>query len=208
MGSRHSRLAVTEITGTLLMIAVTLVAGAAVIGWVNGQAASSENVLGQNAANQANYFKESFVVVSVQFSNNAPNFCQATGGQTYCNQVSIAIYNNGGIGLTIQSVTFANTTSKSASGARVPTMSVALSLPTPTSASYTMTYTCGSTKGTTTAAAPTQPVAQASVPPTLYTFTLPPLCPITSGILDGASYSLQVLGLYGNLVSTQVTANG
>ena len=190
------------------MVAVTLVAGVAVFGWVNGQAATSENALGQNEAKQANYEQESFVIVSVQFSDSNPSGCQVTSGQTYCNQVSVAIYNNGGIGLTIQSIVFSNSTDKSASGVTVPLLSVSLTLPTPTSTTYTMSYTCGFVTGSSSSPSPTQPVKKQSVPPTIYTFTLPSACPVSSGILDGASYTVQVLGLYGNLVTTQVTANG
>ena len=190
------------------MVAVTLIAGVAVFGWVNGQAAASENAVGQNDAKQVNYDQESFVIVSVQFSDSNPSGCPVSSGHTYCNQVSVAIYNNGAVGLTIQSIVFSNSTAKSVSGATVPLLSVSLTLPTSTSTTYTMAYTCGLASGSSSSPSPTQPVKIQSVPPTVYTFTLPAACVVTSGILDGASYSLHVLGLYGNLVTTQVTANG
>lgn len=189
------------------MIGITLGAGAAVFGWVNSQAGTSENALGQSSAKQANYYEESFVIVSVQFSDSGPS-CQVSSGQTYCNVVSIAVYNNGEVGLTINSITFSNSSWKSISGAIVPKMYVALNLPTPLSTKYSMQYICGSTSGSSSSASPSQPVARESVPPTVYTFTLPASCPTSSGILDGASYTIQLTGLYGNVVTSEVTANG
>ena len=204
------------------MIALTIVAGAAVFGWVNSQAGVSEGSLGQNAANQANYYHESFVIVSIQFSYNTggtTGLCKVTGGNTWCNQVSVAIYNNGQVGLTVQSIVLANASFTSASGTTVPLLKETLGLTSAASGTYNVpSYTCG----TTTGPPPTvpsenllqtgvsEPIAQQSTPPTLFTFTLPPssVCGTTSGILDGALYSVQVVGLYGNVVTSEVTANG
>lgn len=197
------------------MIGVTLTAGAAVIGWVNGQAASSEGALGSSAANQIDYSKESFVVVSVQFyysSTGAPGVfaaCPSSGSpaETYCNEVSVAIYNNGAVGLTIGSISLVNSTKTSVSGAPVPSLSVSFAWQSK-SATYTGTASCSGTVGTPSMAAPTQPIGLESVPPSVFTFTLPTNCPTNDGILDGASYTLQVVGLYGNIITTQLTANG
>ena len=90
----RKRFGIAELTGSLLMIALTIVAGAAVFGWAISQAGVSEGSLGQNAANQANYYHEGFVVVSVQFSYNTGGTtgpCQVSGGNTWCNQVSVAL---------------------------------------------------------------------------------------------------------------------
>jgi len=207
------RAAIAEITGSLMMIALTIIAGAAVFGWAISQAGVSENALGQNAAQQANYYHESFVMVSVQFSYNG-GACQVSGGNTWCNQVSVAVYNNGGAALTVQSIVLANASKLSASGSTVPKMRVSLSLTSASTGTYSMpSYTCGSTNGagspeTLLQSGVSEPIAIASSPPTMFTFTLPASCGVTSGILDGALYSVQVVGLYGNIVTSQVTANG
>jgi hypothetical protein len=197
------------------MIALTLIAGAAVFGWVNGQARVSEGALGQAAATQANYYHESFVIVSVQFLYNNGG---CTGG--WCNQVSVAVYNNGGVGLTVQNIVFGNASSKSAAGTTVPKLSVSLSLTSAIAGTYSMSsYTCGNPPNTVSGPPPTvsenllptgvsEPIASESSPPTVFTFTLPSSCASTSGILDGALYSVQVGGLYGNVVTSEVTANG
>lgn len=219
LGGRGKRAGIAEITGSLLMIALTLVAGAAVFGWVNGQAGASEGALGQAAAAQANYFHESFVIVSVQFSYNkggTTETCQASAGNTWCNQVSVAVYNNGQVGLTIQSIILTSASSTSASGTSVPPLDVPFGLTSASAGTYNVpSYTCGTTTGPPPAVSEnllqtgvSEPIAQQSTPPTLFTFTLPTACPTTSGILDGALYSVQVVGLYGNAVNSEVTANG
>jgi len=192
-----------------MMIALTIVAGAAVFGWAISQAGVSENALGQNAAQQANYYHESFVIVSVQFFYNGVG---CSGG--WCNQVRVAVYNNGGAALTVQSIVFANASKLSASGSTVPKLSVSLSLTSASTGTYSMpSYTCGSSGGagspeTLLQSGVSEPIAMASSPPTMFTFTLPGSCATTSGILDGALYSVQVVGLYGNIVTSEVTANG
>jgi flagellin-like protein len=219
MTNERKRRAISEILGTLLMVGITLVAGAAVFGWANGQAGASEQALGQSAANQANYYHESFVVVSIQFSYNSgtsTGACKATGGNTWCDQVSVAVYNNGQVGLTIQSIVLANASSTSASGSSVPLLRVTFGLTSAAAGAYNApSYTCGTTNGPPPTVSEnllqsgvSEPIAKQSSPPTLFTFTLPSSCPTNSGILDGALYSVQLVGLYGNTVTSEVTANG
>ena len=209
----RGRVGISEITGTLLMIAITLVAGAAVFAWVNSQAAVSENSLGASAADNANYFKESFVLVGVQFydSLNGGSGSPCAGTPTaQCNQVYIDVYNNGAVGLTIQEISFTTVTSTA------PYISVTLTLNSLSSGKYNIAYSCASagvstatTTSTTTSQTVTQAISTDSVPPSVFSFTLPSSC--TNGgyyINDGASYQIQVVGLYGNTVTQQVTANG
>ena len=201
VANEKKRRAVSEIIGTLLMVAVTLIAGAAVFGFVNGQAAASENQYGASVAKNVNYFNEHFVVVSVQFSNSFPTNpspCAKSGGQTYCNQVSISIYNNGAVDLTISQITLKNMTSKSSSGATVPKMSITSD----TTSTRATGYACTSTGISSTS------VKQNVVPPVVFTFTLPACISAASGILVGGSYQIQVLGSYGNTATAQVTASG
>jgi len=222
LGVRKKRPGIAELTGSLMMIALTIIAGAAVFGWALGQAGVSEGALGQNAATQANYYRESFTIISIQFAYNnggTPGACQLSGGQTWCNQVSVAVYNNGGEGLTVQSIVLSRASATSASGGSVPPLSLTLSLTSASAGTYqapaSAPYTCGSTTGpppTVTenllATGVSEPIATQSASPTMFTFTLPSICATTSGILDGGLYSVQVVGLYGNAVMSEVTANG
>ena len=216
---RGKRAGIAELTGSLLMIALTIVAGAAVFGWAISQAGVSEGSLGQNAANQANYYHEGFVIVSVQFSyitGGTTEACPASGGNNWCNQVSVAIYNNGQEGLTIQSIVLASASSKSVSGTAVPPLTMTYALTSATAGSYSVpSYTCGTTTGPPPTVSEnllqtgvSEPIAIQSTPPTLFTFTLPTVCPTTSSILDGALYSVQLVGMYGSSQTSEVTANG
>jgi len=183
------------------MVAVTLIAGTAVFGFVNGQAGSSSAQYGKSVANNVNYLSEHFVVVGVQFASSTGGSCGTAGGHTYCSQVSVSIYNNGAVDLTIKEVLLKNVSSISAGNVAVPSLSVNA-----TSSSTTLKgYACsGSGFGSTQF-----PIAQSQVPPTVLTFTLPTSCvPLASSILVGASYQIEVLGIYGNGVITQVTASG
>jgi len=217
------------------MIAITLVAGVALIGWVNTQAASSENALGTSAVKQANFYKESFVIVGVQFyyetgGSAAPSCYVASNNYIYCNQISVAVYNNGAIGLTITNIQVTGST---------PTMSLSASYSPSSgwcSSGAPCTYTCGPGSGSIPPAVDTttpgfvtisnpahlsnpSQTLQGSVPPTVYTLTLPQTvtggtgtdtctAQTTQWFQDGASYSVQLTGMYGNVVTTQVTANG
>jgi len=94
------------------MLVVTLVAGAAAFGWINGQAASSEGAYGQSVANNVNFLNERFVVLTESFSGigvggscsggTSPNF-QCTGS-------SFWIYNTGQVGFTLYSICIKNLT--------------------------------------------------------------------------------------------------
>lgn len=234
------RVGLSELMGSLLMIALTLVAGAAVFGWVDSQAGVSEGALGAQAASQANYFRESFVNVGVQFYYNnsgAVSGCKYFDPNTYCNEFTVYVYNNGAVPLTIESVAIYNSTYLYGSGSPVPLLSVSYSLTkeiaahgsTPARSEYTTgsgsaSYTCGAVTSlssssrsyvttfnepaSTTGSLISQPVAEQSAPPTAYTFTLPSVCALSQSIVDGASYTIQLVGLYGNSVTTEVTANG
>lgn len=206
--SGRRRVAVSDIIGTLIMVAITLVAGAAVFGFVNGQAGNSENQYGQAVANNVNYLREHFVIVNTQFSGCAP-----AGGNRYCNQVAVSLYNNGNVGLTPKSFTLINTTKTSPSGATVPQMYIVSTASATTAYGKTGTgapAACGAGVSSGTAYAPLSTVGISSVPPTVFTITLPASCfsSASSQILVGASYQLQILGTFGYVAQLQVTASG
>lgn len=213
---RHAgrRVGISELTGTLMMIAITLVAGAAVLAWVNSQAAVSESAYGQRIGNQVDFYNEQFVIVSVQFSERqggVPTSCVSGGsGTTYCNTVSVAIYNTGNVSLQVRDFSIENLTDKSTSGTSVPKLSIT------SDNSTTPLQVCASSQGDRTvddysSKGSTVPVGNSQGPPTVFTFTLPTTCyppsgPAGYGILLGASYQVQVVGRYGNVVTVEVTA--
>ena len=197
------------------MIAITLVAGAAVFGFVNGQAGTSEKQYGIAVANNVNYLREHFVIVNVQFASTPAGAPCVLSGPTnkYCADIFVSIYNNGNVAFTPQSFTLFNTTKTSPSGASVPQMYI-VSTATATTA-YGRTGTgapaaCGSGFSSGAAYTPTTAVGISTVPPTVYTITLPTTCftTLTSQILVGASYQLQILGTFGYVGQVQVTASG
>jgi flagellin-like protein len=110
IGNRLRRRAVSELFATLLMIVVTLIAGASVLGWVNGQAGSSEKAYGNSAANNINYLNERFSAESQVFSNNAGAACSGGSGPgAGCTSASFYLYNDGSLTFTLQSIQIIST---------------------------------------------------------------------------------------------------
>ncbi len=80
------------------MVAITLVAGAAVFGFVNGQTSSSANAVGQNAASNINFLNERQVIVYAAVSTTPGNY-------------TLWVYNSGSIAtLNITAVNVFDTT--------------------------------------------------------------------------------------------------
>ena len=79
------RRGVSELVGSLLAIAITIIAGAAVFGYVNTQAGVTERQLGSGVGATVNYLQERFVVVDMYFAS--------------ASQVTVYVYNNGNIAL-------------------------------------------------------------------------------------------------------------
>jgi flagellin-like protein len=97
---RRRRAAISEILGSLIMIAITLVAGTAVFGFVNGQSGTSAQQVGKSAADNINFLNEREVVVYAAMSS--PSSAQ------------LWVYNNGAINPeTIKSILVRNATSTS-----------------------------------------------------------------------------------------------
>src|SRR6267143_5633731 len=85
--------------GTLLMVSITLIAGAAVIGWVNGQARTSENAYGASAAAGVNYLREHFAPVTSTFTGTGGVAC--SGSPTVCKVANFWVFNNGQLAFTL-----------------------------------------------------------------------------------------------------------
>jgi hypothetical protein len=86
------------------MIAITLVAGAAVFGFVNGQAGSSAQQYGGQVQTQINALGEKFAFAYTYF----PMTTQCPIPLTQC--VSVSIYNSGSIGLSLVSLSIQGAT--------------------------------------------------------------------------------------------------
>jgi hypothetical protein len=77
----------------VITIAITLIAGGALFSYVNGQAATSENSLGQANAANVNFLDERFVVADMGFSGNT---------------AVLSIYNNGNLTLRLGEIVLYN----------------------------------------------------------------------------------------------------
>jgi hypothetical protein len=81
---RARRHGISELMGMILTVVITLIAGAALFGYVNGQAASNENQIGAANAANVNFLNERFQIPQMTFKYTSPT-----------NQISIYVYNNG-----------------------------------------------------------------------------------------------------------------
>jgi hypothetical protein len=86
---------------TVLLVAITLIAGAALFGYVNAQAAGSENKLGAANAGNVNFLNERFVVPQVAYAYTSSTTTTITSVTTSTatlstgKVVTLYIYNNG-----------------------------------------------------------------------------------------------------------------
>ncbi len=80
---RKGRVAISEVLGSLIMIAITLVAGAGVFGFVNGQSGISSSAVGANAAKNINFLNEKETIVYAAMVN--------------ANSANVWVYNYGSI---------------------------------------------------------------------------------------------------------------
>ncbi|MEM3186088.1 MAG: archaellin/type IV pilin N-terminal domain-containing protein [Conexivisphaerales archaeon] len=180
---RRSRAGLSDLVGSLLTVAITIIAGAAVFGYVNSQAGVSENIYGQSIGNTLNFLAEKFVIVDMNYSGNG-------------NSLSIWLYNTGNINLRVVQVLVYNssksfymlynaTTVKSLSGTSCSASSSGLESP--------LLY---------------NPTQQSSPQPgsinlapgyiTILKLTIPSGCSVS--FVKGVTYYVNLLGLYGNEV--------
>jgi len=228
---KRRRVAVSEIIGTLIMIAITLVAGAAVFGFVNGQAKNAEGAYGASVANNVNFLRERFSPVSQLFTGSGGGACSGGTAPYYqCLGASFWIYNNGAIAFTLGTIQIKNLTDIPASAANPNPLNIVFYTVCSTSSS-----SCGfiayNKAGSTTicssnAALPTlngfyQKISGVnSVPATLalntlssnpYQITMPTTATCSAGaqyLYDTVAYVFTFTGLYGNVYQTTLTVNG
>ena len=182
-------MAVSELVGTLIMVAITLVAGAAVFGWINGQATTSETAYGASVANNVNFLRERFVIVATNFTNTA----SPCSGIKCFSTLGVYLYNNGQLTVNISRIT--------------------ISTPPGASSTFTVSITTSAVTSsgcTIPAIAPNQKLATNLMSvQTLrgYTVTVPS-CLSGDYMVSGQNYLVTVYGLYGNIVPTEVQAAG
>ncbi|MDA4123913.1 MAG: hypothetical protein OK438_00490 [Thaumarchaeota archaeon] len=92
---RHRRPGVSEVLAAVITIAITLVAGYALFGYVNGQAAVSEDQLGVANAHNVNFLNEQFVVAQVAYASSGSSISVYIydSGQATFQPASIEVYN-------------------------------------------------------------------------------------------------------------------
>jgi flagellin-like protein len=230
LSGHKKRRGLAEIVGTLIMVAITLVAGAGVFGWINGQAGSSENAYGQSVANNVNFLKERFVPVSQTFTGaGAGNSCSGgTSPNFQCTGVNFWIYNNGQVAFTLYTIQIRNLTNIPLSAANHNPLNI-LFYSVCTVSSSTCGFEAYNKAGTSTvcssnAALPTQNgffqgpgvsvpavLAQNTLSPNAYQITMPTGITCSAGaqyLFDGIVYTVTFSGLYGNTFQTTLTVNG
>jgi flagellin-like protein len=87
-----NRRAISEVIGTILVAAMTIIAGAAIFGYVNGQAGSSAQAYGQSVGNSVQYLEEKFTVVDMSWASTTA--------------ATVWIYNTGKVQLTLLQIRF------------------------------------------------------------------------------------------------------
>ena len=167
------------------MVAITLSAGAAVFGWINGQAGTSERAYGASVATNVNFLRERFVIVASNFTS-----CGLTPRS--CSTLGVYLYNNGQLTDNISRITI------STPPGVVPQFSIA--------------FGSKSTSGgcSIPAIAPNQKSASNLMAVQSlrgYTVTVPN-CMSSDYMVVGQSYLVTVYGLYGNIVPMEVQAVG
>ncbi len=78
------RAGISDLVAAVITVAITLIAGGALFGYVNGQAAVNERQLGVANAANVNFLNERFVVPQITFKYTSPT-----------NQITLYVYNNG-----------------------------------------------------------------------------------------------------------------
>ena len=90
---RRRRLAISEVLGSLIMVSITLIAGAAVFGFINGQASNSAQAVGNSAAQGANYLNEKETIVYA--CPSVSGACSSIGSPV--STAIVYVYNSGAI---------------------------------------------------------------------------------------------------------------
>jgi len=214
------------------MVAITLIAGAAVFGWINGQAGTSESAYGQSVASNINFLNERFVPVSQTFTGaGSGNACSGGSSPNFqCTGANFWIYNNGQVGFTLYTLRIKNLTDIP-SGAANPSPLNILFYSVCTVSSSACGFVAYNKAGTTTVCSnagvlPNLPgfyqyngvsngvpalLLQNQLSANPYQITMPTAATCSAGaqyLYDGIAYTFTFTGLYGNTFQTTLTVNG
>lgn len=179
------RLGVSELVGSVLAIAITIIAGAAVFGYVNGQAGVTERQYGSSVGVTVNYLQEQFTVVDMSFTSST--------------QVTLYIYNYGRVALSPVQVILYNSTQ----GTYITYNATQISsvAPTPCETAATTSYESPLVWNSATSTGMTVGIGSIST----LTLTIPSCS--GAAFISGLTYSVEVTGLYGNdVVYSQVVS--
>jgi hypothetical protein len=89
------RIALSEVVGALLSLAITVIAGAAVFGYVNTQAGVTERQYGASVGGTVQFLEERFTVVQLNYTSSKVTIWLYNMGQINLSPVQILVYNNG-----------------------------------------------------------------------------------------------------------------
>jgi hypothetical protein len=89
----RSRTGTSEVVGSILTIAITLIVGASLFGFVNSQAVVSERQYGTAVQGNIAYLQERYVVAQVTYTSNSITLNIYDNGQIADHFVQIEVYN-------------------------------------------------------------------------------------------------------------------
>jgi flagellin-like protein len=232
---KRRRSAISDLFGSLLMIAITLIAGVAAFGWINGQAATSEKAYGNSVGNNINLLNERFTVVTQTFYAGGGGACTAGISPNFqCDGASFWIFNNGQAGFNLSTIQVRNLTDIPSTAANPNPVNIIFYTASNTGCPVG-TQTCGfaafNKAGTSLTCSNTQALPTINgfyqnnglndIPPPLllqnqlsnnpYQIAMPTAATCSAGpmyIYDGITYTFTFNGLYGNSVPVTVTVSG
>lgn len=92
---QRRRVGVSELVATLLTIAITIIAGAAVFGYANSQANVTERQYGTAVGNSVQSLEERFTVVQMNYTSSKVTIWLYNMGSINFSPVQVLLYNNG-----------------------------------------------------------------------------------------------------------------
>lgn len=176
------RRGISELVGTVLTIAITIMAGSAVFGYVNGQAGVSEQAYGQSALGAVEALKESYVPFNMVFTSTTVSVYFYNSGTTAFYPVQLTIYDG----------------AKALDVLYSPTQFVNLNNPSGCTKSPSSSYLSQPLYNPAASSQPSNVYGLAQGGISYITLTL--TCSLTFNT-SGTIYYLLVTGLYGNTVS-------
>ena len=234
-GTKGRRSGISDLFGSLLMIAITLVAGVAAFGWINGQAATSERAYGNSVGSNINLLDERFTVVTQTFYGAGAGPCSGGISPNFqCTGASFWLFDNGQAPFNLSTIQIRNLTDIPSTATNPNPLDVLFYTASSTGCAVG-TQTCGfiaynkagtSAICTNTQALPTldgfyQNNGVTDIPPPLlgqsqlsndpYQISMPTAATCTAGAMylyDGITYSFTFNGVYGNSVPVTATVSG